>query len=234
MREINIVLLTDIAILSNLLSNYLEKENIKVIGTFNNIGILCESLKKNDIEPDIIIICTNPFDLNLHHAIAINEIKPGMKYIVISNIPENDFFIQGLSVGIKGWIDPEIEISYLIATIKIVAGGGISIGYSKSMDFINKILEINRKSANNYHAKNISAFDQDETFKMAGIDLTTREIEILTLIAEGTTNKKISEMLFISENTVKTHVRNILSKLQFQSRTQVALYAIKHGMLNNK
>jgi DNA-binding NarL/FixJ family response regulator len=63
------------------------------------------------------------------------------------------------------------------------------------------------------------------------LNLTDREIEVLTLMAEGATNKMIADTLFISENTAKTHVRRILEKLQFSSRTKAALYAIETGLV---
>ena len=58
--------------------------------------------------------------------------------------------------------------------------------------------------------------------------MTERELEVLILIAEGKTNQEIADELFIGIKTVKTHVSNILSKLQVEDRTQAAIYAIKH------
>jgi len=62
--------------------------------------------------------------------------------------------------------------------------------------------------------------------------LTNREYEILLLIAEGKTNQEIAEELFIGLKTVKTHVSNILSKLEIQDRTQAAIYAFKNQLVN--
>ncbi|WML49888.1 response regulator transcription factor [Neobacillus sp. PS3-34] len=62
-------------------------------------------------------------------------------------------------------------------------------------------------------------------------ELTGRELEILLLMAEGKTNQEIADVLFIALKTVKTHVSNILSKLQVQDRTQAVIYAFKHSMV---
>lgn len=62
-------------------------------------------------------------------------------------------------------------------------------------------------------------------------DLTNREQEILLLIAEGKSNQEIADELFITLKTVKTHVSNILSKLDVQDRTQAAIYAFKHNLV---
>ncbi|HYK72803.1 MAG TPA: response regulator transcription factor [Pseudoneobacillus sp.] len=62
-------------------------------------------------------------------------------------------------------------------------------------------------------------------------ELTSREMEILLLMAEGKTNQEIADELFIALKTVKTHVSNILSKLQVQDRTQAVIYAFKHSLV---
>ncbi|MEH7075578.1 response regulator transcription factor [Neobacillus drentensis] len=62
-------------------------------------------------------------------------------------------------------------------------------------------------------------------------DLTSREIEILLLMAEGKTNQDIADELYIALKTVKTHVSNILSKLNVQDRTQAVIYAFKHSLI---
>jgi NarL family two-component system response regulator LiaR len=62
-------------------------------------------------------------------------------------------------------------------------------------------------------------------------ELTSRELEILLLMAEGKTNQEIADELFIALKTVKTHVSNILSKLQVQDRTQAVIYAFKHSLI---
>lgn len=62
-------------------------------------------------------------------------------------------------------------------------------------------------------------------------DLTNRELEILMLIAQGMSNQEIADELYITLKTVKTHVSNILSKLEVEDRTQAAIYAFKHGLM---
>lgn len=63
-------------------------------------------------------------------------------------------------------------------------------------------------------------------------DLTSRELEILLLMAEGKTNQEIADELFIALKTVKTHVSNILSKLNVQDRTQAVIYAFKNSLID--
>jgi DNA-binding NarL/FixJ family response regulator len=63
--------------------------------------------------------------------------------------------------------------------------------------------------------------------------LTERELEILTLIAAGASNREIGDKLFLSEKTVKNYITSIFQKLQTNDRTQAAVYAIQHGLINN-
>ena len=65
-------------------------------------------------------------------------------------------------------------------------------------------------------------------------ELTAREQDVMQLIADGKTNQEIADDLVISESTVKTHVSNILAKLHLKDRTQIAIYALKHGLLNDE
>ena|SRR5215813_468863 len=67
---------------------------------------------------------------------------------------------------------------------------------------------------------------------LTGGELTEREIEVLRQLAHGRTNREIAEALFISEETVKTHIGNILSKLHLAHRTQAVIYAIKQGIIS--
>ena len=71
---------------------------------------------------------------------------------------------------------------------------------------------------------------QYQTYALPQINLTPRELQVLKLIASGMSNKDMSAHLEISEKTVKSHVNQVLSKLQVTSRTQAALYALRHGI----
>jgi len=80
--------------------------------------------------------------------------------------------------------------------------------------------------------ENIRGADSEEPALFT--ELTERELDVLRLIAKGMTNSQIAENLVISENTVKGHVSNILSKLHLADRTQVAVYAWQSGIVNKE
>jgi DNA-binding NarL/FixJ family response regulator len=74
----------------------------------------------------------------------------------------------------------------------------------------------------------------EEKQQMPGPRLTDREMEVLTLVAQGLNNRDIAKQLFISENTVKNHVRNILEKLHLHSRMEAVVYAVREKLLEIK
>jgi DNA-binding NarL/FixJ family response regulator len=71
-----------------------------------------------------------------------------------------------------------------------------------------------------------------ERSQVPGLRLTERELEVLRLVAKGMNNREIARQLFISENTVKNHVRNILEKLQLHSRMEAVMYAVREKLLD--
>ena len=71
-----------------------------------------------------------------------------------------------------------------------------------------------------------------ERDQVPGLRLTERELEVLRLVAKGMNNREIARQLFISENTVKNHVRNILEKLQLHSRMEAVMYAVREKLLD--
>jgi DNA-binding NarL/FixJ family response regulator len=74
----------------------------------------------------------------------------------------------------------------------------------------------------------------DDTAREADTRLSPRETEVLKLVARGATNREIAEALFISENTVKTHLSNIMEKLHLANRSQAAAYAVRRGLVHYK
>lgn len=82
--------------------------------------------------------------------------------------------------------------------------------------------------------KDLAAGVEKESARDMDADLSPREGEVLQLVAQGATNKEIAESLFISENTVKTHLRSIMEKLHLANRSQAAAYAIQRGLVHYK
>ena len=132
-----------------------------------------------------------------------------IKVLILSSFSEQDYVIPALEAGADGY-QLKVQPEQLVASIIAIHQGNA-----------------------NFHPKVTPALmgrsavkkEVENPFSM----LTKREQEVLREIAKGRSNKEIATELHITEQTVKTHVSNVLAKLEVDDRTQAALYAVKHG-----
>jgi DNA-binding NarL/FixJ family response regulator len=119
-------------------------------------------------------------------------------------------------MGAEGYVLKDAEPSVLIEAIRNVNKGQSFIQPNMTRELVR---EFNR----------VTLHERDKSEENS---LTSREVEVLELIAEGMINKEIAKQLYISEKTVKNHVSNIFKKLNVSDRTQAAIYAFKHNLKN--
>ena len=203
------------------LQNYIKFEVIKVALSYEQAYLMTR-----EITPNIIILRSDYFDkISLDLVKKIYSDLQDIKYIFIGRAKIYEYVNEGLKYNVFGWIMEDYTVEELGLIIKIILNGGIIL-YSKEV----KCVGIDESKKMSGHClKQPEVIINSYKKRLIDIGLTEREIEVLTLVAEGATNKEISMMLYISENTVKTHVQNILSKLQLQSRARAARYAIELG-----
>ncbi len=137
---------------------------------------------------------------------------PGIKVLVLTSFNSWDKVYTALKKGAAGYVLKDAPPEELVAGIKAVAAGGSFLGARVATELLSRM------------------GDDPVVPKTDHLPepLTEREIEVLKLIGQGLGNRAIAERLVVSEKTVKTHVANILQKLQVKSRTQAALYAMQH------
>ena len=149
---------------------------------------------------------------------AITEIKakaPGIRILVITSFAEDDKVFPAIKAGASGYLLKDSSPQQLLQAILDVHNGVSSLHPLIARKVLN---ELNKPP---------SASSADE-------QLSGREISVLKLIAEGSSNLVIAEQLNLSENTVRSHTSNILLKLHLANRTQAALYALREGLANLK
>jgi two-component system, NarL family, nitrate/nitrite response regulator NarL len=161
--------------------------------------------------PDIILMDIEmPVMNGLEATKLIKESSPFMKVIILSVSDNVADLFTAIQYGAQGYLlknmDPDDWLAYLHS---VVDGSS-----EATRDMAGKLL---------YQFR-----EKDLQHSTTLPTLTPREKEILMLIAEGITNKQIGEQLFIAENTVKNHTKNLLEKLKLENRVQLASYAIKH------
>lgn len=179
------------------------EDNIENISEASNVEEAIQILYKE--KPELAII-----DLNLGKQDGLEiikrykNIKKNTKYIILTSSVKKEDFLRAEELKIDGYVLKEAFIEDIIYAIKIVARG------KKYID--PDVLEYK----NNYFQKDIFS------------ELTAREKEVLKELGNGLSNSMIAKKLYISENTVKKHVSNILLKLELTQRTQAALLVNKY------
>jgi len=167
--------------------------------------------------PDVILMDINMPGTNGLQ--AIKEIKHEQlkcKIIVLTIHQDKEYLFKTLQMGAEGYVLKDAEPSVLIQAIRYVHSGQTYIQPNMTKELVQ---EYNRVTVREKEKKKINK-------------LTSRELEVLRLIAEGMINKEIAKHLYISEKTVKNHVSNIFKKIEVSDRTQAAIYAFKHDIIS--
>ena len=173
-----------------------------------------EAIEKcGEIKPDLVLIDSHIEDSDVLQTVKeIKECSPGIKVVMLGRSDTGENPLDFMKAGARAFLAKNISASDLIKSLELISSGRIII----SSHFAEKFLE------------ELSVKKGDEI--AIGVEnntiLTERELDITRLIARGATNKEIAEKLFITENTVKVHVKNILSKLELKNRQQLAVYAV--------
>ncbi len=213
-NKINLLIADDHSMVRQGLKQILELEKDIVVTAQASNGNEAVRLAK-ECKPDIILMDINMPGINGLQAIKeIKQEKLPSKVIVLTIHEDREYLFKTLQMGAEGYVLKDAEPAVLIEAIRNVYNGQSYIQPNMTKELVK---EFNRVTL---HEKE----KNDEN------NLTSREIEVLELIAEGMINKEIAKKLYISEKTVKNHVSNIFKKLDVSDRTQAAIYAFKHNM----
>ncbi|WP_408007341.1 response regulator [Pseudalkalibacillus sp. A8] len=209
--QIKLFLVDDHEMVRRGLSSYLMTDpSFEIIGEASSGNEAVKKLK--GLEPDIVLM-----DLIMENGNGIEatkevvKIHPNCKIIILTSFYDDEQVFPAIEAGAFSYVLKTASAEEITETIK-KAYAGESVIESK----------VAQKMMNRFRSK--ESFPHHE--------LTKRELEVLSLIGEGKTNQEIGDTLFIGIKTVKTHVSNILSKLDVSDRTQAAIYANRHNLSN--
>lgn len=169
-------------------------------------------------KPDIILMDVHmPEQDGLETVKILKEEMPKVQVVMLTvSDDDNDLFVA-LKNGAKGYLLKNLDPQDLYKMLDGIRRGESPISGAMAT----KILQEFRQPA------------KSENDAKSGVDeLTPREIDVLEQIVTGATNKEIAEILHITENTVKIHLRNILEKLHVQNRLQAAVHAVREGLVD--
>ena len=193
-----------------------QEDDIELVG---EAGDGAEAVQiAQDKLPDVVLMDVRmPRRGGIEATSQIKDIAPHTKILMLTISDEEADLYDAIKAGASGYLLKEISIDEVADAIRAVHGGQSMISPSMASKLLTEFATMVKKT--------------DEKPQAAQPRLTDREMEVLRLVAKGKNNRDIAKELFISENTVKNHVRNILEKLQLHSRMEAVVYAMREKIL---
>jgi len=171
-----------------------------------------------EIQPDVVVLdILMPGLSGLEVLEKIIAVAPGCRVLLLTASESEEDLLTGIRAGARGYVIKDTPFDDLARSIQEVVEGGAVISTRMTGKLLDVLTQLLRHQ------------DFMSPRKPA---LTGREIEVLQHVARGMTSKQIGRDLFISENTVKNHIRNILDKLGLHSRNEAVLYAIRENLID--
>ena len=162
-----------------------------------------------ELRPDVVLMdLLMPLLDGIAATLAIRSELPDTEVIALTSVLEDASVVGAVRAGAIGYLLKDTQADALRAAIKAAANGQVQLSPEAAMRLMREVRAPEAREA-----------------------LTQRETDVLRLVAEGRSNKDIAYALGVGEQTIKTHVSNLLSKLGVQRRTQAALHALRIGLV---
>jgi len=216
---IRVVIVDDHALFRRGLRSLLEAEDgIEVVGEAadgeTSIAVVAAC------QPDVVVMDVRMPRLGgIEATRAITEAAPAVRVIMLTVSEDEDDLLEAVKAGAAGYLLKEIDVDEVAAAVRCVASGQSLISPSMAAHLLTAFATLARQV--------------DERRSAPAPRLTERELEVLRHVAQGLSNREIAGQLYISENTVKNHVRNILEKLHLHSRMEAVVYAVRENLLDS-
>ena len=164
-----------------------------------------DQAKRN--KPDVILLdLYMPYLDGLHAIGKIRQVSPLTKIIMLTVSQRNDHILRAANQGVRGYISKDASPDEIVNAVRRAMGGESVFSQSATEKIV------------------------PERVRSTAINLSTREQEIISLIADGRSNQEISSKLAITPNTVRTHIYRIKNKLQLDSRAAITAYALRRQL----
>ena len=172
--------------------------------------------------PDIVLMDIRmPKISGIEACRAIKEVAPSAKIVMLTISDEEADLFEAIRAGASGYLLKDIPLDEVAEAVRAVHGGQSLINPSMAGKLLSEFATLAKRDDE----------EEERVQHVAAPKLTDREMEVLKLVARGMNNRDIAKELFISENTVKNHVRNILEKLQIHSRMEAVMIAVREKLI---
>ena len=218
--KLKVLIVDDHALFRRGLQMVLRQEpDIDVIGEAADGNEAVEMAQES--MPDVILMDVRmPHRTGIEATHQIKDLLPHVKILMLTISDEEADLYEAIKAGASGYLLKEIPIDEVSEAIRSVSAGQSRLSPSMAAKLLTEFAAMSKRAA--------------ETRQLPAPRLTEREMEVLRLVAQGLNNRDIAGKLFISENTVKNHIRNILEKLHLHSRMEAVVYAVREKLLEIK
>src|SRR6516165_6616132 len=195
-----------------------EEADIEVVGEASDGAEAVE--KAGQALPDVVLMDIRmPKSSGIEACRAMKALAPSTKIVMLTISDEEEDLFEAIRAGASGYLLKDIPLDEVAGTVRAVNGGQSLINPSMAAKLLTEFAALARRD------------EEEPPQQVPAPRLTEREIEVLRLVARGMNNRDIAKELFISENTVKNHVRNILEKLQIHSRMEAVMVAVREKLI---
>ena len=195
-----------------------EEGDIELVGQASDGTEAVE--KAAESLPDVVLMDIRmPRSSGIEACRAMKEAAPSAKIVILTISDEEEDLFEAIRAGASGYLLKDIPLDEVADTVRAVHGGQSLINPSMAGKLLTEFAGLAKRD------------DGERAQELPAPRLTEREMQVLKLVARGMNNRDIAKELFISENTVKNHVRNILEKLQIHSRMEAVMVAVREKLI---
>ncbi len=211
MKQLRILLVDDHHVVRLGLRSLLEGEpDLAVVGEAGNASEALQMVRQ--LQPDIVLMDIRLPDKNgIEACREIKQQYPRIHVLMLTSYADDDMVTEAIVAGATGYVLKQLSTDELLKAVRTVGDGESILDAKVAKQVLNYVKRTQRQSSN-----------------VAFRDLSTREIQVLKLVAEGKSNTDIAKTLMLSTTTVRNHVSAILSKLGLSNRIEAATYAVRH------
>ncbi len=217
---IRVLIADDHALFRRGLASVLDEEpDIDLVGQANDGA---EAVTRaGEALPDVVLMDIRmPKTSGIEAARAMKEAAPSARIVMLTISDEEEDLFEAIRSGASGYLLKDIPLDEVADAVRAVYGGQSLINPSMAGKLLTEFATLGRRDQ-----------EEERPQQVPAPKLTDREMEVLKLVARGMNNRDIAKELFISENTVKNHVRNILEKLQIHSRMEAVMIAVREKLI---
>jgi DNA-binding NarL/FixJ family response regulator len=211
--QVRVLVVDDDAPFREALAELLRAHDLEVVGTAESGEEAIERVL--DLAPDVVLMDMQmPGMTGAQAAARLFEIAPVSRVVMLTISGADDDVLEAMLAGASGYLVKGIPPDGLVAGIRAAAAGAALLSPGIAAQLLGRLRT-----------------DATASARPAAAILSDRELEVLELIARGKANAEIARTLFLSPNTVRNHISNILAKLQISNRTEATAYAIRNRLV---